>query len=359
MKLFFDINTLVREDLKTLIPYDPPAHPGAIKLADNENPYDFPDELKNQIFRNIVSMDYNRYPDTNAVKLREKLAAYSGVDPKNIMVGNGSDELILTVMLAFGTGAAFAVANPTFSMYGLHGCVAFSREIKVPRLEDFSIDVKALIRAAASPDVKIVVICNPNSPTGNATPLDKIEEILANTNAVVVVDEAYGEFGGESSIPLLNNYPNLVILRTFSKALSMAGMRVGYLLASDPVMNELLKVKPPYNVNSFSQTAARVVLENLPLIQDRVKKILAERERLSFEMARLPGIEVFPTETNFILFRTILSSKKVYDGLLERGVLIRYLEDPALTRCLRVTVGTERENEAFLNALGDIVKSVK
>jgi histidinol-phosphate aminotransferase len=242
-------------------------------------------------------------------------------------------------------------------MYGLHGRVALSREIKVPRLEDFSVDVKSLIRMSAGPEVKIVVICNPNSPTGNATPLDKIEEILANTNAVVVVDEAYGEFGGESSIPLLSRYSNLVVLRTFSKALSMAGMRVGYLIAGGPVVTELLKVKPPYNVNTFSQIAAMAVLDYLPLFQDRVKKIVAERERLFSEMARLPGIEVFPTETNFILFRTTLPSKKVYESLLEHGILIRYLEDPALTRCLRVTVGTERENETFLEALSNIVKS--
>jgi len=357
MESAFEITSLLREDLKTLVPYDAPAYPGVIKLADNENPYDFPAEVINQIFRSINKQDFNRYPSTNADKLRGKLAAYSGVDPENIIVGNGSDELILTIMLAFGTGAAFAVATPTFSMYGLHGRVALSREIKVPRLEDFSVDVKSLIRMSAGPDVKIVVICNPNSPTGNATPLDKIEEILANTNAVVVVDEAYGEFGGESSIPLLSRYPNLVVLRTFSKALSMAGMRVGYLLAGGPVVTELLKVKPPYNVNTFSQIAAMAVLDNLPLFQDRVKKIVAERERLFSEMARLPGIEVFPTETNFILFRTTLPSKKVYESLLEHGILIRYLEDPALTRCLRVTVGTERENETFLEALSDIVKS--
>lgn len=353
----FDINTLIRDDLKTLIPYDAPAYPDIIRLADNENPYDFPVEVIDKIFRSIFSQDFNRYPDTNAVKLREKLSAYTGVAPENIMIGNGSDELILTVMLAFGAGAAFAVATPTFSMYGIHGRIALSRELKIPRLEDFSVDVESLIKTAAKPEVKIIVICNPNSPTGNAVPLNIIEEILANTNAVVVVDEAYGEFGGETGTPLLTKYPNLVILRTFSKALSMAGMRVGYLLARGPVMTELLKAKPPYNINSFSQAAARVVIDNLPLFQESVKKILAEREHLFSAMAGLPGIEVFPTETNFILFRTILPSKKVYDGLLERGVLIRYLDDPALSRCLRVTVGTERENEMFLKALEDIMRA--
>jgi len=355
MKAVFEVSALGREDLKTLVPYNAPACSGVIKLADNENPYDFPPEVKAQIFQEIASRDFNRYPDTNASRLREKLAAYTGVQPENIMVGNGSDELILTIMLAFGTGAAFAVATPTFSMYGLHGRVAFSKEIKVPRLEDFSIDIEALVNVAARPEVKVIVICNPNSPTGNADPRNDIETVLANVDKIVVVDEAYGEFGGESCIPLLDKYPNLIVLRTFSKAFSMAGMRVGYLLAGRPVIAELLKVKPPYNVNSFSQIAAEKVLDNLPIFQQTVKKILAERDRLFVEMSSLPGLVVFPTQTNFILFRTAQPAKKVYGGLLENGILIRYLEDPALPRCLRVTVGTEQENRAFFEALGKIV----
>ncbi|OPY57333.1 MAG: Histidinol-phosphate aminotransferase 2 [Pelotomaculum sp. PtaU1.Bin035] len=356
MKAFINVAGLAREDLKDLIPYDAPVYPGVIKLADNENPYDFPPEVMAQIFEEITSQDFNRYPNANAVKLLEKLAGYTGFDMENIMVGNGSDELILMIMLAFSAGAAFAVATPTFSMYGLHGRVASSKELKVPRLDDFSIDVKALITAASRPEVKVVVICNPNSPTGNATALDDIEEILANANSIVVVDEAYGEFGGESCIPLLSRYPNLIILRTFSKAFSMAGMRVGYLLAGNSVMAELLKVKPPYNVNSFSQAAACAVLENLPLFRETIKAILAGRKQLISKMSMLPGVEIFPTQTNFILFRTALPSKKVYDGLLERGVLIRYLEDPALPRCLRVTVGSGWENKVFLEALGGILE---
>lgn len=359
MASLFNTTALFREDLKDLTPYHAPVHQGVIKLADNENPYDFPDEVKEQIFQSIAAQDFNRYPNTDADKLREKLAAYCGVAPEQVMAGNGSDELILTVMLAFGTGASFAVATPTFSMYGLHGRVAQSREIKVPRRTDYSLDTESLIRAAARPEVKIVVICNPNSPTGNATALVDIENVLAHTNAVVVVDEAYGEFGGASSIPLLTKYPNLVVLRTFSKALSMAGMRVGYLLADGAVMNELRKVKSPYNVNTFSQAAAIAVLDNLPLFRERVKRILEERERLLVRMSKLPGIEVFPTETNFILFRTVLPAEEVYNGLLARGVLIRFLADPALHGCLRVTVGARQENEVFLAALGDLVQGGK
>lgn len=353
----FAMNSMAREDLKDLTPYEAPAYPNIIKLADNENPYDFPAEVLEKIFRSVHAPDFNRYPDTNAVRLRERLSAYTGEAAENIMIGNGSDELILAVMLAFGTGASFAVATPTFSMYGIHGRIASSREIKIPRQADFSLDVELLIKTAARPEVRVVVICNPNSPTGNVSPVSVIEEILVKTNAVVVVDEAYGEFSGETCSSLLEEHSNLVILRTFSKALSLAGLRVGYLLARDPVITELLKVKPPYNVNSFSQTAAMAVLDNIPIFQERVSRILAERERLRDAMAALPGVEVFPSKTNFNLFRTVLPSRSVYEGLLERGVLIRYLDDPALARCLRVTVGSEKENMVFLDALSDIVGS--
>jgi histidinol-phosphate aminotransferase len=356
MNTVFDASALAREDLRTLVPYDAPLYPDVIKLDANENPYRFPPEVLSKIFREIHARDFNRYPDPAAVSLREKLAAYTGAGPENIMVGNGSDEIILNIMLAFGAGAKFAVATPTFSMYGLHGRIAGAAMVEVPRLQDFRIDVEALKRAAADPEVKILIICAPNNPTGTATPVEEIEDILKSADSIVVVDEAYGEFGGESCIPLLDSYPNLVVLRTFSKAFGLAGLRVGYLLAGPPVINELLKVKQPYNLNAFSQAAARVVMENRAPFREVIKKILNERERLFAELAALPGVEAFPSRANFILFRTPLPAEKVYSGLLERGILIRNVECPALSRCLRVSVGTAEENSAFIEKLGEILK---
>ena len=351
----YDFSALARADLKTLTPYTVPNSAVKVRLADNENPYDFPDEVRDKIFESARKAEFNRYPDTDAVRLREKLAEYMGVAKENVMTGNGSDELILSVMLAFGVGAAFAVATPTFSMYGIHGQVAGAREISVPRREDYSLDVAALLETAAAPEVKLIIICNPNSPTGNLTPVETIEKILAKSNAVVVVDEAYGEFSGATARPLLDRYPNLVILRTFSKAFSLAGLRVGYLLARGAVMTELQKVKPPYNLNTFSQTAAITVLEHLHLFQTRVKAILVQRERLLEGMVSIPGIQTYPTAANFVLFRTDLPANQVYDSLLEQGIKIRYLGDPVLSGCLRVTVGTEKENTFFLGALRGIV----
>jgi histidinol-phosphate aminotransferase len=339
-----------------MVPYEAPMNPTAIRLADNENPYDFPDDVREKIDRMVNKEMFNRYPDTNAEVLRDKLALYIGVKKENVMVGNGSDELILALMLAFGVGAAFAVATPTFSMYSIHGQVVGAREIKVPRLPDYSLDVPVMLKQTADPAVKMLILCNPNSPTGNETPEEVIQKILEQSNAVVVVDEAYAEFRGASAADLIARYPNLVILRTFSKALSLAGLRVGYLLASGRVMEELKKVKPPYNLNTFSQIAAITVLEHQPIFQTRVKAILIQREKLQNSMNAISGVQTFPTVANFILFRTAKPSRQVYEELVARGIWIRMLEDPALANCLRVTVGTEKENTLFLTALREIME---
>jgi len=262
---------------------------------------------------------------------------------------------MLDVMLTFGTGAKFVVASPSFVMYGIQGLIASSERLDVPRQSDFHLDVVAMRKAAAEPGVKMVIICTPNNPTGTASPQQELEAILANTGALVVVDEAYGEFGGESCVSILDRYPNLIILKTFSKAFGLAGLRVGYLLAGAPIINELLRVKQPFNLNAFSQVAARVVMENLAPFRERIGTILKDRDRLFSELSAIPGVATFPTEANFILFRTDLPAAQVYQGLLERGVLVRSVDSPSLSRCLRVSVGTSRENTAFLACMREIL----
>lgn len=355
MNTVFDPASLVREDLQTLVPYNAPYYASVIKLDANENPYPFPAGVMERICQEMNSLNFNRYPDPMSVRLRERLAVYTGVGPEGIMVGNGSDELILNILLTYGTGAKFIVTSPTFAMYGLQGRVAGAEMIDVPRLDDFQIDAAALRQAAAGPGVKVIFICTPNNPTGNTVPRDVTEDIIRNTGAIVVVDEAYGEFGGDSCIPLLNRYPNLIVLRTFSKAFGLAGLRVGYLLSSPAIINGLLKVKQPFNLNAFSQTAARVVLENLELFQARVGEILQEKDRFWGELAAVPGVETFPSRANFILFRTPLPAREVYQGLLRHGLLLRSVEGPALSRCLRVSVGTAEENKLFVERLGEIL----
>lgn len=358
--LKFDPSDLVRADLKELAPYDARVPPHTVKLDANENPHDFPPEVLECIWQEmkqeIKVRAFNRYPDSMAGALRDKLADLWQVDPACIMAGNGSDELILNLMLTFGSGGRVIITTPTFSMYGVHARVAGAAVQEVPRREDFSLDEEVLLREAGLPEIKKIVICNPNNPTGNAVMPDRVAAVLENTGALVVVDEAYGEFGGESCIPLLAQYPNLVVLRTFSKAYSLAGLRVGYLLAPAGIIEQLLKVKQPYNLSIFSQVAARLVLEHLPVFQARVDEILKERESLYEKLAGLPGVKVFPSEANFILFRTPLPANRVYHGLLEGGVLIRNVSGPLLPDFLRVTVGRSGENEFFLAQLKRVLE---
>ncbi|KUK83008.1 MAG: Histidinol dehydrogenase, partial [Pelotomaculum thermopropionicum] len=355
MNTLFDAAKLAREDLRALNPYSASCFPDLIKLDANENPYEFPPEIIKIINKELGTMDLSRYPDAMAQRLRESIAGYTGAGPENIMVGNGSDELILNIILTFAAGERFVVTTPTFVMYQIHGRIAAAEVVEVPRRDDFSIDVNSLKRVASGTGIKLVFICTPNNPTGNAVAREEIEEVIRNTNAIVVVDEAYGEFGGESCVPLLKRYPNLIVLRTFSKAFGMAGLRVGYLLSGRPVIKELLKVKQPFNLNAFSQVAARLVLENQAPFKKRIALILQQRDRLFQELSSLRGVEAFPSQANFILFRTSRPAEEIYFGLRERGVLVRNLNSPALSRCLRVTVGTPEENGIFIEKLGEIL----
>lgn len=354
-----DINTIkkmVRADLKGLVPYDPHVVPGVIKLDANENPFDFPPQVKEYIWDSLNNGRFNRYPDPTAKQLRMELSRFTGVPAEGIIMGNGSDELILNLMLTFGTGKEVLIASPTFSMYRIHAQVAGARWREVPRRANFELDTEALAGAAAGPEVNIIFICSPNNPTGNAVSPGDIEELLGNTSALVVVDEAYIEFGGESCAGLLTGNPNLIILRTFSKAFGLAGLRVGYLLAHPEVVEELMRIKQPYNLNTFSQIVAGAALKYSDAFTRQVELIRKNRDVLLEELKSIPGVEVFPTAANFILFRTPLAAREVFKGLLDNGVLIRDVSGPAMEKCLRVSVGTREENDNFLEKLRLLLK---
>lgn len=347
---------LLRPDLRDLVPYEVPHYPGYIKLDANENPYPLAPEVLAEVCRRLSGESFNRYPDPLATALRGKLAEYTGLAPENILAGNGSDELILNLFLAFGSGGRIIITPPTFAMYEIHARIAGAVPVMVARREDFSLDLPALIREAQNPATRITVICSPNNPTGNIVPREVVEAVVAATGGLVLLDEAYAEFAGESYCDLINRCPRLVVLRTFSKAFGLAGLRVGYLLADPAVITALLRVKQPFNLNSFSQLVAVTVLEYLPLFERRVGEIVASREELYRRLKAVRGVEVFPSRANFILFRTPLPAQKVYEGLLARRVLIRNVAGPGLEQCLRVTVGRPAENEAFVEALKEVVE---
>lgn len=352
----FNPAVLLRDEMRTLDAYDAPVIPGVVKMDANENPFDFPGAVKDAITKEMGAQAFTRYPDPMARELLSGLAGYTGLPVDCLLAGNGSDELILTLLLTFGTGGTVPVAVPTFSMYRVHSVIAGARPIFIPRRPDFSVDAGAMADAGRSPDARVMFLCSPNNPTCNITPPEVIADIAGASRCLVVVDEAYIEFGGESCLQLIGKYPNLVILRTFSKAFGLAGLRVGYLAASPEVVGLLKKVKHPYNLNAYSQIAARAVLQHQDIFSQQIKEILNLRQELRKDLANLPGIQVYPGEANFILFRTPLGAGEVFEGLLERGILIRNVHSPSLEDCLRVTVGQREENSLFIKALADMLQ---
>lgn len=350
-----EIEALMRPALREMEPYRVPVYEGVVKLDANENPYPFPAHVREAIFAAIDDHAFTRYPDAGAQALRVALARYAGVQPENVLVGNGSDEIILNVLLTFGTGGRVLIAEPTFSMYRIHSIVAGAEPVGVPRTADFAVDTAGLL-AAAREGARIIIVCSPNNPTGNVVSQEEIERLLQEFSGLVVVDEAYAEFAGVSAVGLLSRYSRLVLLRTFSKAFGLAGLRVGYMLAGEDVVRAVWRVKQPFNLNTFSQLAALAVLSAPDIFWERIRSICRARDELYARLAALPGVTAFPSRANFILFRTPLAAEQVYAGLLHRGILIRNVDGPLLPGCLRVTVGQPEENRRFLEALEDVLR---
>ncbi|HAU32476.1 MAG: Histidinol-phosphate aminotransferase [Desulfotomaculum sp. 46_296] len=352
----FNLQGILRRDLNVIVPYEAPrVGEGIIKLDANENPFEFPENIIKEIWERLKHT-FTRYPDPMSTELIEALSEHTGVPKEGIMAGNGSDELILNILLVFGNGGHVIIPTPTFSMYRIHSLIAGAKPVEVPRGSKFEVDISAVAEVCKSYQARVVIICSPNNPTANTTPVEDIKRLLEQSEALIVVDEAYIEFGGESCLKLLNKYPNLVVLRTFSKAFGLAGLRVGYLLGNPEVVKEIHRVKQPFNLNTFSQLAARTALSNNSEFKSLVGQILSMRDKLIEEMSLIKNVTVFPSEANFILFRTQLKGKEVFESLLKKGVLIRNVYAPGIEDCLRVTVGRENENRFFLDSLKAVLK---
>jgi histidinol-phosphate aminotransferase len=218
----------------------------------------------------------------------------------------------------------------------------------------FAYDVEALLKARKESQAAVTIVCSPNNPTGSTLSVADVERLCRQDDGLVVIDEAYHEFSGRTAVPLLERHPNLVVLRTFSKAMALAGLRVGYLLASPELVREVNKARLPYNLNFFSQAAAIAALEEKDVLAKSVGRLVAERERLLARLSDVPGVRAWPSEANFFLLECLAAPPEaVFAGLLRRGVLVRDVTSyPMLSRCLRVSVGSEKENDAFLHALG-------
>ncbi len=336
----------------TLEPLEAP-----IKVNQNENPFGMPAAIKEEVLRRAAAHDWARYPEFVPRTLLEKLADYVGWRADGVLAGNGSNEMIQSVTNSVvEKGVLVAVPEPTFSVYRQVITVAGGEVAAVPLKEDLTFDVPKLKAEIISRRVEMAIICSPNNPTGCTISHAELIDLLQSTDALIVVDQAYLEIGGENFVPLLNDYPNLVILRTFSKAMAMGGLRVGYCLAAPELIREFNKAKMPYSLNFFSMTAAEVALEHQHLLKPLVEAMQHERERLFAELQTVEGLQPVPSAANFFAVKTALPPKELFVQLHARGILIRDVSSaPMLKDYVRISVGTPDENDRLLAALRDIL----
>ncbi len=349
-----------RPELEHVSPYDAKDIRADVRLSANENPHNLPGEILDKLADRVRSdIAFNRYPDPMSGRLRTLIAEANGLDPGNILVGNGGDELIMDLVLAWGgPGRTLLDLPPTFSMYGIDARITGTGVIEIPRLADFSVDADALLGAIKEHDPDIIVVSSPNNPTGTMAPETLIIDILKATDAVVLVDEAYFEFSRQTVRPHMERHPNLVILRTFSKAFSLAGLRAGYLLAHEDLISELTKVRQPYSVNKFTQAAAALAFRERVVFEAGIQETLRNRDRLVTGLSTIGDVEVFPSEANFVLFRVLQASAVWRDLLHDHSILVRdFSRTPGLENCLRVTVGSDEEVDRFLLAMDEIMAS--
>ena len=349
------IERLIRPEIRALKAYSVPCADGLIKLDAMENPYSLPADIRREWLEALRGISLNRYPDPVATALKSRLqSAMQLPSGAEILLGNGSDELIQIIAMALARpGAVMLAPTPTFVMYELISTAVGAEFVGVPLTENFELDGTALRAALRRHKPAAVFIANPNNPSGNLFSAEAIDAIINEAPGVVVVDEAYYPFTGATFAERLDRYPNLLILRTLSK-LGLAGLRLGVLAGASALLAQFDKLRLPYNVNSLTQASAEFFLSRRQVFDAQVARICSDRDRLFEQLNALPGIRVWSSRTNFILFRSERkSADDLFEALRARRVLIKNLHGgtSALAECLRVSVGTPEENAVFLDAL--------
>lgn len=344
---------LVREEVLALKAYQVAPATGMIKLDAMENPYRLPEALREEVARMVSTLPINRYPDPTAPELKARLREVFEIpDACDILIGNGSDEIIQIVMQTLARpGAAVLAPEPSFAMYRINALYTDMRYFGVPLAPDFTLDLERVLAALREANPALVFVAYPNNPTGNLFPEDAVARIIEAAPGLVVVDEAYHVFAGRTFMHRLHEFPNLMVMRTVSK-LGLAGIRLGYAAARPEWIAEFDKVRPPYNVNVITQFVAERLLGHIAVLEKQAEAIKTERESLFGRLRDLKGVEPFPSDANFILVR-VPDAAAVTKHLQERRVLIRNFHGshPLLANCLRLTVGTPGENELMLDAL--------
>jgi histidinol-phosphate aminotransferase len=352
------ISNSIKNSVLALRPYTLLPHRASVKLNQNENPWDAPAEIRQETLKRMKDRPWSRYPDFTPGRLHERLAEFSRWQPNGIIAGNGSNELIQAVlMVTIGEGKRVLITEPTFALYRQITTILGGEVASVPLTRDLQFDVERLLEEIEEKQPDITIICSPNNPTGCVICDEELVVLLKAARGLIVVDEAYHEFAGHSTVPLLSHHENLVVLRTFSKAMAMAALRVGYLLASPELVREIAKAVLPYNLNALSQTAAEVAIEMFDAkLRPLVEAICAERERLFVELASIPGLVPVQSQANFMVVYSNKEPNQVFAELLESDILIRDVSAyPMLNDYFRVSVGTPEENDLLLKRLREIL----
>lgn len=358
-----DINNLIRKCIKQMKAYTPvdPAellHARAgvpveqtSKLDGNENPYGCSPRVQKALSQ---FQAFNRYPDPEQREVRKALSKYTGIKPENIVAGAGSDDLIDIILRLFiEPGDKVINCPPTFGMYPFSTSIAGGETVSVPRRADFSLDIEG-IKNAADDRSRIIFIASPNNPSGNQSTEKEITALL-DLNLVVVVDEAYVEFSGNSLIQLVPKYDGLIVLRTFSKWAGIAGLRAGYGICPANIAAELMKIKQPYNINLAAHVAIMESLQDIEYLQGTVRAMVSERDRLFKALGQFEWLKPYPSTSNFILCSVLgRNARDVYLGLQKRGIFIRYFETPELKDCIRISAGTPQDTDRVIAALNDM-----
>lgn len=350
-----DVLALIRPAVRNESEYvvDAPNTPD-VKLNQNESPFDLPEDLKEELLDGFSEVAFNRYPTEQPDRLRHALAEYDDVPPESIIVGNGSNEITYTFGLAFlDADSPVVLPRPMFSLYAKVARLQDADLTEVPPREDFTFDTDKLVEAVRETEARLTILTTPNNPTGHAMTLNEIERVAAASPGVVVVDEAYVEFNAEpSAVQLIDEYPNVMVLRTLSKGFGLAGLRLGHLIAQPPVVTELMKARLPFMVDRFAEQTALAVLQRPEIIEDRVRRMQVSIAELTEALKQMSDVDVVPSDANFVIFTTSRPADHVQDQLAERGVLVRNMGGyPELDGYLRVSAGTRAENKAFLTAL--------
>lgn len=348
-----------RDDLALRVGYHSPQVDVEVRLNTNESPFGPPDGFAEALAAELANVEWNRYPDRSAHALRTAIGALHGVGPEQVFVANGSNEVLQTVLLTYGgPGRAAAVFEPTYALHSHLSRITGTAVLTGEREADYSLRVDPVRGLVAEHDPAIVFLCSPNNPTGRTESRDVVEAMAADTSRLTIVDEAYGQFADRSALDLVDDARPFVVSRTFSKTWAMAGARLGYLVAPAWLVAELDKVVLPYHLDTAKQLAGRVALRYRADMEARVARLREERGRLVGRLAEL-DVDVTPSDANFVLFRPrSVDADEVWQRLVDASVLVRNCASwPRLEGCLRVTVGTEEEDDRFVDALEEVLRS--